>query len=230
VTKTAVGWTWDGEVPPPPRRVVMVAPHPDDEVLGAGGLLQGLQALGVPVSIVAVTDGEASHRRSRRITPAQLLERRERERRAALEALGLTADVTRLGLPDGGVEQHEDRLTDALVPFADDQVVVVAPWCHDGHPDHEATGRAAERACIEGGAALWQVPIWAKVRAALHAGRPPGRSALVLSPAMRARKCQASACFESQLHPLGPSAVDGPVVHPAELDALLDGREEVLWG
>ena len=44
-----------------PRRLIVVAPHPDDEVLGAGGLLQQMQQAGVETVLVAVTDGEASH-------------------------------------------------------------------------------------------------------------------------------------------------------------------------
>ena len=44
-----------------PRRLVVVAPHPDDEALGAGGLLQHMTRIGVEAMLVAVTDGEASH-------------------------------------------------------------------------------------------------------------------------------------------------------------------------
>ena len=48
-------------VPPPDSgRVVVVAPHPDDEVLGAGGALASLAARGTRVLLVAVTEGEAS--------------------------------------------------------------------------------------------------------------------------------------------------------------------------
>ena len=39
---------------------IVVAPHPDDEILGAAGLLQVLAGRGVPVQVCAVTDGEAS--------------------------------------------------------------------------------------------------------------------------------------------------------------------------
>ena len=48
-------------VPPPDSgRVVVVAPHPDDEVLGAGGALASLAVRGARLLLVAVTDGEAS--------------------------------------------------------------------------------------------------------------------------------------------------------------------------
>ena len=43
------------------RRVCIFAPHPDDEILGCGGLLQALVAQGNQVLIVSVTHGEKSH-------------------------------------------------------------------------------------------------------------------------------------------------------------------------
>src|ERR1700733_13799140 len=46
---------------PPGARAVIVAPHPDDEILGTGGLLAQLSDLGRKVLIIAVTDGTASH-------------------------------------------------------------------------------------------------------------------------------------------------------------------------
>jgi len=44
------------------QRVVVVSPHPDDEVLACGGLLALHARRGGEVMVVAVTDGEASHR------------------------------------------------------------------------------------------------------------------------------------------------------------------------
>jgi LmbE family N-acetylglucosaminyl deacetylase len=147
----------------------------------------------------------------------------------ALAALGLTADLVPLGLPDGAVAGEEDRLADALISLVDATTLVIAPWRHDGHPDHEATARAAGLVTERCGARLWEVPIWAKVTAAGGGARPPGRSALVLSPAVRRRKRDAAACYRSQLVGLSDDPIDGPVVQPRELEAMLDGREEVLW-
>src|SRR5206468_3180712 len=62
------------------RRVVVVSPHPDDEVLAAGGILQRLAAGGIEVIIVSVTDGEASPPASPTLTRAQLAARRADER------------------------------------------------------------------------------------------------------------------------------------------------------
>jgi LmbE family N-acetylglucosaminyl deacetylase len=227
VTNLTIAGTWQGEPPPLPRRAVVVAPHPDDEVIGMGGLLVHLEQQRIPTCLVAVTDGEGSHPRSLLITQAELRRRRAAERVDAFHALRVDPDLVRLGIPDGFVSEDQARLADALEALADSTTAVIAPWRHDGHPDHEAVARAAQAACDRTGARLWEVPIWAKVPGA-RAGIP-GRSALVLSPEVDARKRAAVTCFASQMHPLGPDADDGPVVHEPEIDAMLNGREEVLW-
>lgn len=119
-------------------RAVVLAPHPDDEVLGCGGILAALGRAGVQVHVVAVTDGESSH-------PGradELRQIRADERSAALRRLDLTgAHVRRLGLPDGGVV--DEQVVEAVRPLLADTDLLLAPWEQDGHPDHDAVGRAA---------------------------------------------------------------------------------------
>ena len=91
----------------------MVAAHPDDEVLGAGGTMAMLAAAGARLRLIAVTDGEASHPGA---DPAVLGPARIAESAAALGALGARrAEVLRLRLPDTGLAAHEDELA---VPLA----------------------------------------------------------------------------------------------------------------
>ena len=183
-------------------RVVIVAPHPDDEVLACGGLLQQLAERRIPVAIVAVTDGEASHPGSPTWTAERLLSVRPAETLAALAVLGLDAvPVTRLHLPDGGVAAREQNLAQALAGLIAADDMVLTTWRHDGHPDHEATARACAAAAEECGATLVEAPIWG-----WHWSRP-GDSAMPLAHARRlmldeatlARKRAALDCFESQL-------------------------------
>lgn len=92
--------------------VVILAPHPDDEVLGAGGLMQEAVARGIPVKVILITAGDgfpadtAFLYRSLRPTPADFLavgRRRYQESLAAISHLGLKPkDVRLLGLPDSG--------------------------------------------------------------------------------------------------------------------------------
>lgn len=183
-------------------RVVIVAPHPDDEVLACGGLLQQLAARAMPVLIVAVTDGEASHPGSATWTRARLQSVRPDETMAALALLGLPdVPVLRLQLPDGGVAPREAELARALGEFVTADDLVLTTWRHDGHPDHEATARACASAAGACGAKLVEAPIWG-----WHWSRP-GDTAMPFAQARRlmldetalARKRAALACFESQL-------------------------------
>ncbi|HEX3090134.1 MAG TPA: PIG-L family deacetylase, partial [Ilumatobacteraceae bacterium] len=128
----------------PRRRTVVVVPHPDDETLLAGGLIARQTGLGVPVVIVAVTDGEAAYPS----WPAPGLARvRRGEQDKALHMLDVPHGSTiRLEIPDGKVADHEQELGRLLADIIDPGDIVVAPWVHDWHPDHEACGRAARRA------------------------------------------------------------------------------------
>jgi LmbE family N-acetylglucosaminyl deacetylase len=67
--------------------------------------------------------------------------------------------VHRLGQPDGGID--EDALAAALEPLLGPGRWCLATWRADGHPDHEAVGRAAARACTATGARLLEYPVWA---------------------------------------------------------------------
>jgi len=144
--------------------VLVVSPHPDDETLAVGGLLHDLVAAGWRVRLASVTDGEAAY-------PAVsgLGALRRRELASALDRLGI-ADATvihRLELPDGRVAQCQAALEERLTPLVAGMSWVLAPWGDDGHPDHEACGRAAAAVVARGGGgqmrfpAIRFFPIWA---------------------------------------------------------------------
>jgi len=198
-------------------RVVVVAPHPDDETLGAGGLLATAIMAGLPTLVVSVTDGEAAG-------PDPLLaERRASELRAALDELapGGGVEVLRLGLPDGGVASAEPELELALTPIITSGDLVICPLADDGHPDHEACARAAGRVCRRLAAALRAVPIWA-----WHWHDPDDSDIasgerLLLGPTARERKQRAIQRYQSQLEGADP-------VVPAFMLSRLDRAVEVL--
>lgn len=129
----------DWELPLVPTLVL--APHPDDETLGAGGLIARLSRAGVPVTIVAITDGEHAY-----ADAPDLAEIRIPEQTEALHRLGVPERmVHRLHLQDGDVSGYEDQLVELLLPLVTAETHLVAPWQRDFHPDHEAAGRAAAR-------------------------------------------------------------------------------------
>lgn len=146
---------WD----PPAVPTLVVAPHPDDEILGCGGLIATQRRRGVPVRVIAVTDGEAAYPDD--VEPDVLATIRRAEQRAALAAVGVGPfDVVRLGIPDGEVGDHEPMLQRRLLEAGRGAGLLVAPWSHDHHSDHEAAGRAARLAARALGVPLAQTVFW----------------------------------------------------------------------
>lgn len=143
-------------------RIVVVAPHPDDEVLACGGLLGLAAANGLDTWVVAVTDGEACYPDEAWWTPGRLRDARRHELAAAVSALGIGAErITHLGIADGGVAAREAVLQRWLRRHLHKDDLVLAPWRFDGHPDHEAAGRAACHAARAVGCARLEYPVWA---------------------------------------------------------------------
>ena len=132
---------------------VVVAPHPDDEALGCGGLLALLRRAGRPVAAVLVSDGTMSHPASVRFPAAARAAVRAAEFRDALAILGVDVGPLLLGLPDGRVPTatHELGFADAvrqLQAFLQKHkaATVLVPWRRDPHPDHRATSQLVEGA------------------------------------------------------------------------------------
>jgi len=148
--------TWQPERKP----TLVVAPHPDDETLGAGALIATLRAAGVPVTVVAATDGENAYETSDAERQA-LRKTREAEQRAALATLGVEAEnIFRLRLTDSGLYTQESELTQRLLEHVEPGMQVVAPWSGDFHPDHEACARAAAAVCKSKGLPLISYFFW----------------------------------------------------------------------
>ena len=201
-------------------RLLVVAVHPDDDVLAAGGLLQRAVAAGSTVHAVFVTDGEnnpwaqrASERRLVVLAPdrARFGARRRSEALAALVRLSVPAQhVAFLGLPDQGLTPL--LLADAVrvVAILRDLVahgrptLLLGPSAADLHPDHSSL------------AVLLRLAV-----AGLPAGRRPRELAYVvhnpalrraaspqisleLSEAERTAKLDAILCHSTQLHLRGP--------------------------
>lgn len=143
------------------QRLVVIAPHPDDEILTCGALLHTHLARGGRCLVVAVTDGEASHADCIAHDARQLAQQRRLESRNGLRRLGVEqAGILRLGLPDGGLAESAQALQAHLDGLLQPSDVVVTTWRLDGHPDHEACGNAAANACRSSGATLLESPVW----------------------------------------------------------------------
>ena len=140
--------------PPLGPHVLVLAPHPDDEVLGAGGLIDAARRRGLDMHVVVATDGAAGP--DKLGVGKDLAREREGETRRALAALGVPlASVSFLGVPDGQLGRLWERgwepaasdrresaeevlgaLQAAFAAGAPDAVVLPMPL--DEHPDHRA--------------------------------------------------------------------------------------------
>lgn len=208
-----------------PGRVAVLSPHPDDETLAVGGLLHDLVRRGATVSLVSVTDGEAAYPHV-----SDLASVRRAELETALERLGLLPAVAirRFRLPDGAVSSHEAALEAQLESTVAGAEWVLAPWPHDGHPDHDATGRAGRRVARALGIRIAFFPVWAWHH--LEPTSALGRRLLAkaerwsLSPPTLAAKRRAIDAFVSQRD----GRLGAPILPPHVLERFLRPFEIVL--
>lgn len=149
--------------------VLVVAPHPDDETLGCGGMIAALSARGQTVHTVFVTDGGASHPRSALWPRPRLCALREAEAAEALALLGAGAQPRSfLRLADAGMPARgEPRHAAALDAFAGivrslRPATAFLPWRRDPHCDHRASRELAIEAFAAGGIApeIFEYAIW----------------------------------------------------------------------
>jgi LmbE family N-acetylglucosaminyl deacetylase len=163
---------------------LVLAPHPDDESLGCGGLIAEACARGRPPVVAVLTDGTMSHPSSPSHPSARLKALREEETRAAVAALGLPPGRLHfLEFPDSraptegpGFAAAVDRV--AELGRAQGCGCVLATWEHDPHRDHAAAHAVAREAARRTGARLVSYPVWGWTLPARHrlpgGGRAPG--------------------------------------------------------
>ena len=197
---------------PPTAPVVVIAPHPDDETLGAGGFIAAHGLNGRDVVVVAVTDGERAYGYD-----PDLGNIRELEQRNALARLGVSSEhIIRLRLPDSDVGSHETELVDKLLPFVTKDTHLMAPWRGDFHPDHEACGRAAEQVAFQTGARLTSYFFWTWHRGTTTSLDKLGLRSFPLNHQCVQRKSMALQCHRSQLtHNSGQPILPENLLAPA---------------
>jgi LmbE family N-acetylglucosaminyl deacetylase len=194
------------------KRVLVIAPHPDDETLATGGLLQRSIAAGGAVRVVFVTDGENNpwpqrllERRWRMDSDARACwgERRRIETLEALDCLGVPASsAVFLHFPDQGLTSLLLGGGGRAVPALEAELrtwrptLVAAPATADRHPDHNALAvllRLAVDRLAE------DERCFAQLAYVVHGDVPAGAVQLSLAPAERVRKHAAVLRHRSQL-------------------------------
>ena len=202
---------------------LVVAAHPDDEVVGLGAQLPLLRPR---VHVLQVTDGAPRDMRDARThgfaTREAYAEARRRELLSALSLAGIGPERTSVfGIPDqeawldlAGMTRRLAELLTWLRPEC-----VIAPAYEGGHPDHDAVAFAVWAACAVLSRAGLRVPValefplyHAGVDGAMTTGRfvggGPAALVLRLNEEQQQAKRRMAACFSSQQAVLSAFALD----------------------
>jgi N-acetylglucosamine malate deacetylase 1 len=196
---------------------VVIAPHQDDETLACGGIIARKRNEGLPVHVVFITDGSASHPGHARFDPPAIAALRRGEAMRALACLGVERNAVHfLNEPDGTLKTIQPHRREDLVNRLAALLTVTGPAeifvpCNpDGSSEHDATFGflldAVARTRLQ--PVLWQYPVWAWWNPVLLlrrwlASRDCRR--LPLEDYQQSKE-QAVRCYQSQIAPLAPDA------------------------
>src|SRR5262245_34033818 len=204
----------------PPLDYLVIAPHPDDAELGAGGTIAVLLAQGKRVGVLELTDGEP--------TPFGSPEIRKRETDESTAILGLTWRGN-LGLVNRRLEADLDaraRLAGVIRQLK--PRFLFAPYWEDTHPDHVAASALVDAARFWSKLTKTDLPGEPHFPArifyyfAIHLRIHPKPSVVIDVSSTIERKMQALACYRSQL-------IEGrPTTPPTLLDEVRDRAR--YWG
>ena len=194
------------------NRLLVLAPHPDDEVIGAGGLIQRVLARGGEVRVLFITSGESNpwpqraQNRKWRVSVQDQESwgaRRRGEAQASLQTLGVAEEFASfLGFRDGQIaalaRTNDPRLTESLRATIQEfrPALLVCPSAQDLHSDHRAVAWYLHQAVRGVGEGAPEV-----VTYVVHGEGSPARlhASLKLSERERLRKRAAIECHQTQL-------------------------------
>ena len=218
---------------PKHQRVLIIAPHPDDEILGCAGLIQKLAKLKREVVLVAISNGTMSHPDSTYYTPEKLDTIRPQESLQALKTLDLGVQIERIALNivDGQISKQTDLLYQALEKITRSDDILISTYEMDGHPDHEAAGQVVKYFAQQHILSCYRVFIWTWHWASPH---HPLLSLehcfkVKLDATELEKKRQAISCFQSQCV-VDPSTHQAPILSTFTIERILQPYEVYCYG
>jgi len=212
---------------------LLLAPHPDDETLGAGGLIAALAAAGARARVAFLTDGSGSHAGAPGWGRRRIAGVRAGEAAAALRALGHGAAPVSLDWRDASPHPPGSSGFDAtvrrLVALCRRERLtrVVTSWSGDPHCDHEAAAALATRVAAELGIRPVFYCVWGWTVPDLDTRLRPWRAHAVPVARWRGRQRRALACHRTQLGGRIVGATDRFVL-PRPMRRLVDAAHLVL--
>lgn len=147
-------------------KILILAPHPDDEVFGCGGALALHIKRGDEIHVLYLADG--SHGTPNGQRDIALIKQRQLEAQQGLKLLG-GGQVNFWDFEDGAVlavKKAADRLGQLLINLQPDRIYV--PWLGDLHPDHRVTTQLLARALTnqkKSACEVWQYEVWSPLAA-----------------------------------------------------------------
>lgn len=197
------GYTANVAPLPEAERVLVLAPHADDETIGCGGVIKKYSKAGKFVEVVILTDGRlgdpeiramraGNHRDERE---AALVALRKKEAQAAADLLGVSK-LTFLDAADGQLSAFDTTFLDALSQRFEDTRpdIVFVPFFLDAHPDHFAANvcldAVSQKLALHKNMLCAAYEIWSPVVAA---------NTLINISDQATSKWQAIAVYQSQL-------------------------------
>ncbi len=200
-------------------RILVLAPHPDDEVVGFAAFIARRRRLGVPMAVLWLTEGVPAaeqlwpwHRRRR---PAWV-DRRRMEAMKAANLLGLKP-VGLLPVASRTLKDHlamaRDAVAAAVARLAIDTLWV--PAYEGGHQDHDATNCLA--ASFRGELAVYEAPLYHFAGGVVHSQafvNGDEGDVIVLSPRERARKRRLLRLYRSESGNLSHIGVTREALRP----------------
>lgn len=144
-------------------RVLIVAPHPDDEVIGCGGLIRRLVSRGMCPTVVIMSGGGASHKSCCSLDEASLVAERRKLTLKAADVMGLPHDHIRfLDFTDGGISEDDRKDVERLAEIVGETQpkAVLVPHSCEGWSDHLAARRMG-LAAAPVTAEVWEYCVWA---------------------------------------------------------------------
>jgi len=216
---------------------IVFAPHQDDETLGCGGLIAHKRNEGLPVHVIFITDGRASHPGHPQVGPVEMAARRRGEAREALAILGVETNAIHfLDAADSTLERLETSSRESLITRIGSLInqiqpaEIFVPCCPDGSTEHDAVFNLVRESLqrTHRHPNVWQYPVWSwwnpflLFKHLFLAGRcyrhPLEDYHLIKERAMTR--------YRSQLQPLEPW--EKPVI-PTELQQVFHGRDEYFF-
>ena len=194
---------------------LVVAPHPDDEAFGCGGLIASKRAANQTVHVVYLSDGAASHPGHPTVSPQELRAIRVQEAHTALEKLGVASTETHfLHLPDGMLDRlpeadqasARDRLSEIIQQIQPAEIFL--PYRNDGSSEHEGAFGLV-RASLDQtpvSARLYEFPVWSWWQPLLLYRACLGRHRVFRHtfPDYQSAKRDAINAYPSQTKPMAP--------------------------